>query len=88
MEDLDNKFQKAIKLVKDFSQTLPSEELLHLSALYKQANSGENTTTKPSIFNFRALKKWEAWKNVGTVTKDEAKIKYINLATNLSEKYQ
>ena len=37
------------------------DTLLVIYGFYKQATIGDNNTEKPSFFNFKASKKWEAW---------------------------
>ena len=86
MTTLDEEFKKALEDVKKINNILDTEDLLRLYGLYKQANLGENTTLRPSIFNFRGLKKWQAWDNVSDLTKCEAKTQYIHLVAKLSEK--
>lgn len=84
--ELDETFNIALKDVKKL-KSLTSEELLKLYGLYKQANLGKNTTDKPSMFSYRALKKWSAWTEVSELTKDEAKERYIKLVNQLIKLY-
>lgn len=84
--EIDEVFDVAVKDVKKL-KSLTSEELLKLYGLYKQAIFGKNTTDKPSMFSYRALKKWSAWTEVSELNKDDAKVKYIKLANQLIKLY-
>ncbi|CEP00267.1 ACB domain-containing protein [Plasmodiophora brassicae] len=46
-------------------------------ALYKQATAGANTTPAPGRLNVVARAKWDAWKQLGSLSKDDAKKRYI-----------
>ena len=85
LNNLDKEFNKATETVKKLQNIPTSDELLQLYGLYKQANLGKNTTDKPSMFNYRALKKWLSWTAVSELTKDQAKQEYINLVNYLVE---
>jgi diazepam-binding inhibitor (GABA receptor modulator, acyl-CoA-binding protein) len=85
LDNLDKEFNNAIESVKKLQNTPSSEELLKLYGLYKQANFGENTTDKPSMFNYRTFKKWLSWTAVSELTKDQAKGEYIKLVNYLIE---
>ena len=53
------------------------DTLLLLYSFYKQATIGDNNTEKPSFFNFKASKKWEAWNSVKGLSKAMAQGQYI-----------
>ena len=53
------------------------DTLLVIYGFYKQATIGDNNTEKPSFFNFKASKKWEAWKSVKGLSKAVAQGQYI-----------
>ncbi len=53
-------------------------EKLSFYALFKQATVGENKTPQPSRLNMVASAKWNAWKALGSMTKDEAKLQFVN----------
>jgi diazepam-binding inhibitor (GABA receptor modulating acyl-CoA-binding protein) len=53
------------------------DTLLVIYGFYKQATIGDNNTEKPSFFNFKASKKWEAWNSVKGLSKAVAQGQYI-----------
>ena len=53
------------------------DTLLVIYGFYKQATIGDNNTEKPSFFNFKASKKWEAWNSVKGLSKVVAQGQYI-----------
>lgn len=63
------------------------DELLQLYGLYKQATIGDNTTTKPGVFDFKGKYKWEAWDKLKGLSQEEAEQKYIALVDELTAKY-
>ena len=87
MSDLEINFQKTVECIKTLSQVLSNEELLELYGLYKQAILGNNNTNKPSIFNYRGLKKWQSWASFKDITSVAAKTKYILLVQKLVNEY-
>jgi diazepam-binding inhibitor (GABA receptor modulating acyl-CoA-binding protein) len=56
---------------------IDDDTLLLLYSFYKQATIGDNNTEKPSFFNFKASKKWNAWNSVKGVCKVVAQGQYI-----------
>lgn len=53
------------------------DTLLLLYSFYKQSVIGDNNTEKPSFFNFKASKKWEAWNSLRGISKVVAQGQYI-----------
>jgi len=53
------------------------DTLLLLYSFYKQSTVGDNNTEKPSFFNFKASKKWEAWESLKGMSKLLAQGQYI-----------
>lgn len=88
MASLEKDFTQATEDIKKIFKKLDNEDILYIYGLYKQANLGKNTTPRPSIFNFIGLQKWKAWTAVSELSKDESKIRYINLVKKLSEDTQ
>ena len=64
----------------DGMQGVPKNDKLALYKFYKQATYGDNNTPKPGILNFKSLIRWNAWKEVKGMSKDDAKKKYIEVA--------
>ena len=68
-----------IKTNKDPNSKMSNEEKLKFYALFKQATSGECTGPAPSRLNVVAKAKYDAWKSVGKLSKDDAKRKFIEV---------
>uniref|UniRef100_A0A6C0I7V4 ACB domain-containing protein n=1 Tax=viral metagenome TaxID=1070528 RepID=A0A6C0I7V4_9ZZZZ len=62
------------------------DALLQVYGLYKQATVGDNNTEKPSFFNFKASKKWEAWDSLKGMSKLLAQGQYIKVIKDLIAK--
>lgn len=63
-------------LAKNHSNLLP-DVLLELYAFYKQGTAGDCNTSKPGIFNIQSRAKWNAWNDLRGMTKEQARIKYV-----------
>jgi acyl-CoA-binding protein len=57
-------------------------------ALFKQINEGENKTKAPSKLKIVEKYKWDAWKKLGKMTKEEAMKKYIQELTKVAPKWE
>lgn len=79
LSPLDISFNKAADHVRKITSKLNNDQLLQLYGLYKQGTEGKCETPKPSWFDGRGRKKWEAWRDIGDMPCDEAKEKYISL---------
>jgi len=84
---LKENFEKAVNIVNNLKKKPSDSELLELYALFKQANFGKNNTSKPGIFKVRHRAKWNAWNNLGNMSKDEAMQKYIDISMKLFGMY-
>lgn len=85
MDSLDNleyKFNKYISKVKKLKK-ISDKDKLYLYANYKQALTGNNTITKPSILDMVANEKWKAWDNLKDVSKEDSMKNYINKVKEL-----
>jgi len=62
-----------------FSGTFqPTTDLqLKFYSYFKQATEGPNTKPKPSFWDIPGQVKWSSWKNLGSMTKEEAMAAYI-----------
>ncbi|CAH0724151.1 unnamed protein product, partial [Brenthis ino] len=76
---LEKAFNKASDHVRKITSKLENNQLLELYGLYKQSTEGQCDTPKPSWFDGKGRKKWEAWKALDNMPSDEAKQKYIDL---------
>lgn len=60
-----------------------NEEMLELYALFKQANVGDVNTARPGMMDFKGKAKWDAWKKVEGMSKEDAMDKYVELVKSL-----
>ena len=63
------------------------DTLLLIYSFYKQSTVGDNNTEKPSFFNFKASKKWEAWESLKGISKPLAPGQYIKYVNDALIKY-
>ena len=63
------------------------DTLLLIYSFYKQSTVGDNNTEKPSFFNFKASKKWEAWTSLKGISKLLAQGQYIKYVNDALIKY-
>ncbi len=80
---LQEKFQQAQIDVKTLTKRPTDEQLLNLYALFKQATDGDNTTSKPGMFDIKGQFKWKTWNEKKGMSKDDAMQNYIDLVTKL-----
>jgi acyl-CoA-binding protein len=67
----------------------PSDnEKLKFYALYKQATIGKCNVSQPWAISFVEKAKWDAWNNLGNMSKNDAMIKYCDLYMQTSSKYE
>ncbi|GEQ66745.1 hypothetical protein JCM33374_g408 [Metschnikowia sp. JCM 33374] len=64
------------------------DELLSLYGLYKQATVGDNTTSKPGVFDLKGKYKWQAWEDLKGTSQADAETQYIELVDKLLAKYE
>lgn len=76
-EELDGLFEYATNHVKTLVGVLSSDDLLFFYGRYKQSTVGPCNTEKPSFFDFTGKQKWNAWNNIGNMSKECAKDDYI-----------
>jgi len=85
--------EERFKLAVGFIQALPPDgelapsvnDKLEFYALFKQASEGPCKTKKPSMLNFVARKKWDAWRALGTLSKHAAMERYIAKFTKIAK---
>ncbi|KAM3840371.1 enoyl-CoA delta isomerase 2 isoform 2-T3 [Vipera latastei] len=76
-------FEKAKEQV-NLLQDEPSDNIkLKLYGLYKQATVGPCNVPKPGMLDFVNKAKWDAWNSLGSMTQDNARQSYIELASSL-----
>lgn len=79
---MEQKFKEA----SEKSKSLPSQSndsLLALYSLYKQATEGDVSGSKPGMFDFKGVAKYDAWEKRKGMTKEEAMQAYIDLVEKL-----
>ncbi|XP_049877443.1 acyl-CoA-binding domain-containing protein 6-like [Pectinophora gossypiella] len=79
LSPLDISFNKAADHVRKLTSKLDNNQLLELYGLFKQGTEGTCNTPKPGWLDGRGRRKWEAWKALGDMPKDEARQKYVAL---------
>ncbi|TIA85250.1 hypothetical protein E3P99_04035 [Wallemia hederae] len=76
------KFEKAVSIVNSLPKEGPvqtsTDEKLRFYALYKQANEGDVKTARPGMMDFTGKAKWDAYKAVEGMSKEEAASKYVD----------
>lgn len=80
MTDLDKKFNKAFEIASAMTKKLPPDVMLKFYAYYKHATSDNDALVTPSGDNIiRNAFKLNAYFQLGNISIDEAKQKYIDL---------
>merc|ERR1712137_677870 len=87
---LDEKFCLAVDYIQNLLPSGPynpsNDEKLQFYSLFKQATEGPCKQKKPSVFNLIAKAKWDAWKKISKMSKQEAQKKYVTLFTRVAKK--
>ncbi|KAG8442441.1 hypothetical protein GDO86_011285 [Hymenochirus boettgeri] len=76
-------FEKAQSNLKLLKSDPGNEVKLKLYALFKQATQGPCNTPKPGMLDFVNKAKWDAWKSLGSLSKDDARHSYVELVSGL-----
>lgn len=79
LSPLDKSFNQATNHVRKITGNLDNNKLLELYGLYKQGTEGRCDTPKPSWYDGKGRKKWEAWHKIRDMPGDQAKEMYISL---------
>jgi diazepam-binding inhibitor (GABA receptor modulator, acyl-CoA-binding protein) len=77
---IDDQFKKVQQLLAEAKPKLNTTQKLLFYGYYKQATIGKNTTPQPKRSDLSGTYKWNAWKKVESLSQDEAKNKFIELA--------
>lgn len=88
IDELTEQFSKAAKHLQSLASELGNETLLLLYSYYKQGLEGPCNVPKPSWYDLKNKSKWEAWKNLGNMSNDDAKQQYINLVEKLDPAFK
>ena len=80
MSNLQKEFEECVNLVKNGSwgDKVPYQRKLKLYGLYKSITVGENNTPQPWTVQLEARAKWDAWKAVEKISKENCMKLYIN----------
>lgn len=70
-------FDDAAKYLTKATLKLSNDQKLSFYALFKQATIGPCNTPKPSILSMYDRAKWNAWNDLGKLSKDEAIVRYV-----------
>ncbi|KAK1933566.1 Enoyl-CoA delta isomerase 2 [Phytophthora citrophthora] len=87
MSSLSERFERSLTLGKTLPPLSDNAAKLEMYALFKQANAGKNTTSRPGMLDFVGRAKWDAWTKLGDMTQDDAKLKYIDIIDNLAAEH-
>ncbi|CAG8513984.1 8952_t:CDS:2 [Ambispora leptoticha] len=85
-EILSVNFVSAVDFISGDSSIKLSDDIkLKLYAYYKTATIGPCNTPKPSLLEFVARAKWNAWKSIGNMSQKEAMLRYIEVIENANK---
>eukprot|EP01092_Planopodium_desertum_P009653 TRINITY_DN41907_c0_g1_i1.p1 TRINITY_DN41907_c0_g1~~TRINITY_DN41907_c0_g1_i1.p1 ORF type:complete len:118 (-),score=9.63 TRINITY_DN41907_c0_g1_i1:85-393(-) len=93
MTSLEKQFQAALRFTKegppDLQKKTPTDEQrLRLYAYFKQITVGPCKKRAPPRLNFVARAKWDGWKKLGDLSKEEAMKKYIQTLEEFAPKWK
>jgi diazepam-binding inhibitor (GABA receptor modulator, acyl-CoA-binding protein) len=84
MADLAQQFADAQARIKPVS--VPTDTMLELYALYKQATAGDVRGDRPGMLDLRGRAKYDAWAKRKGMTKDAAMQAYIAVVDRVGPK--
>ena len=70
-------FDDAARYLTKSALKLSNEQKLTFYALFKQATIGPCNTSKPSLLSMYERTKWNAWNDLGKLSKDAAIVRYV-----------
>lgn len=83
------KFNAAVQVINSLPQNgpfQPSQELLlKFYSYHKQATEGPCNTEKPYFWDIASKQKWNAWKSLGCMSREEAMEKYVEELVKIIE---
>jgi len=80
-------FDKAVSFISG-SSISDVDLQLKLYGFYKQAVEGKCNQPKPPIYDLKGRKKWYAWSEMGSMSKEEAMTAYVDLVMTINPKFQ
>ena len=81
---LENDFRNAAQDIHDLAERPTDRELLQLYALYKQAITGDVTGKRPGMLDIKGRKKYDSWKSLKGMSKEQSMQEYIDLVKDLT----
>jgi len=80
---IDDEFKSAQERLNTLTEDPGNMVKLQIYALFKQSTIGKCNAKKPGMTDFVGRAKWTAWNDLGGISQDEAKQKYIDLVNSL-----
>ncbi|RMZ93867.1 Acyl- -binding domain-containing 5 [Brachionus plicatilis] len=84
---LEERFNELCQIVQSLPKEgdikLTNDDKLKFYSYYKQATEGPCDTPQPSIFKLVERAKWNAWNELGNLSKEDAMKSYINEMKNI-----
>jgi len=81
---MEEQFDLAIQSINNLRTKPSNDNLIKLYSFFKQAREGNVSFERPSILNLRGRAKWDAWKKLENMAKQDAMANYIALAYSLT----
>lgn len=84
IEEIKAEFSKAVEEIRksEKNDSINNDTKLKFYSYYKQATVGKCNVPQPWAFNVIERAKWDAWNNLGNMSKDIAMVKYCELYVN------
>jgi len=76
---LEKTFEDAAEYLRSISGKLDTADLLYFYGRFKQAKEGPNELPKPGFFDFQGKQKWQAWKDLGDLSREKAMLEYVEM---------
>lgn len=85
-ENVTTQFNKAVSFISS-SNLSDVDVQLKLYGFYKQALEGKCSQPKPPIYDLKGRKKWYAWSEMGSMSREKAMEAYIDLVMTINPKF-
>jgi acyl-CoA-binding protein len=82
-EELQARFERAKGEILQLSQAPDMQSQLRLYTLFKQGTVGDCTGDRPGMIDFKGRAKYDAWKALAGMSKEDAMQAYIDLVEEL-----
>jgi len=83
MADITEQFEQASKDSKTLKEKPSNDDLLFLYSHFKQGSTGDCNTKRPGFTDIIGRAKYDAWKKIEGLSKEDAMQKYINKVEEL-----